>query len=161
MKRNLPALLVLILFGCADVVNGQAINDPARIEIYVTPYYNSEGPTINVGPFSKGLGANSEREFVGTIAKMKQSWNNLSFPEMYVGAIRLYDRGFRKGSIYWFYSAQYQGRLVATLLDREKNGQHRVSRIRIGAGIECLPAISGALHKPIWLWRYRSAPPNY
>jgi|SRR5215831_13875733 len=122
MKRNLPALLVLILFGCADVVNGQAINDPARIEIYVTPYYNSEGPTINVGPFSKGLGANSEREFVGTIAKMKQSWNNLSFPEMYVGAIRLYDRGFRKGSIYWFYSAQYQGRLVATLLDREKMG---------------------------------------
>jgi hypothetical protein len=122
MKRNLSVLLVLILFGCADVVVGQTINDPARIEIYVTPYYNSKGPTISVGPFSKGLGANSEREFVGTIAKMKQSWNNLSFPEMYVAAIRLYDRGFRGESIYWFYSAQYQGRLVATVLDREKMG---------------------------------------
>jgi hypothetical protein len=121
MKRNLPALLVAVFFG-ADVAVGQVINDPARIEVYVTPYYNSKGPTISVGPFSKGLGANSEREFVGTIAKMKQSWNNLSFPEMYVAAIRLYDRGFRKESIYWFYSAQYQGRLVATLLDREKMG---------------------------------------
>jgi len=53
---------------------------------------------------------------------MKQSWDNLSFPEMYVAAIRLYDLGFRKESIYWFYSAQYRGRLLATLVDRDKMG---------------------------------------
>ena len=98
------------------------MNDPARFEVYVTPYYNSKGPTINVGPFSKGLGANSEPEFVATIAKMKQSWDNLSFPETYVAAIRLYDLGFRKEAIYWFYSAQYRGRLLATLVDRDKMG---------------------------------------
>jgi len=101
MKRNLAALLVAVLFGCADVAAGQAINDPARIEVYVTPYYNSKGPTINVGPFSKDLGANSEPEFVATIAKMKQSWDKLSFPEMYVAAIRLYDLGFRNESIFY------------------------------------------------------------
>jgi hypothetical protein len=122
MKRNLPALLVVVLFGCADVAAAQTINDPARIEVYVTPYYNPKGPTIDVGPFSKGLGANSESEFVATIAKMKQSWDKLTFPEMYVAAIRLYDLGFRNESIYWFYSAQYQGRLFGTLLDREKMG---------------------------------------
>src|SRR5438067_4781150 len=53
---------------------------------------------------------------------MKQSWATLSFPETYVAAIRLYDLGFRKQSIYWFYSAQYRGRLLATLVDREKMG---------------------------------------
>jgi hypothetical protein len=122
MKRNLPAFLVAVLVGCADVAAAQAINDPARIEVYVTPYYNSKGPTIDVGPFSKGLGANSEPEFVATIAKMKQSWDNLSFPEVYVAAIRLYDLGFRNEAICWFYSAQYRGRLFGTLLDREKMG---------------------------------------
>jgi hypothetical protein len=96
--------------------------NPARIEVYVTPYYNSEGPMIEVGPHSKGLGASTEAEFVGTISKMKGSWNSLRFPEVYVGAIQLYDRGFRNEAVYWFYSAQYRGRLLATLVDAEKMG---------------------------------------
>ena len=122
MKRNLPALLVVVFLGYVVVAVGQTMNDPARIEVYVTPYYNSKGPTINVGPFSKGLGANPQPEFVATIARMKQSWDTLSFPETYVAAIRLYDLGFRKEAIYWFYSAQYRGRLLATLVDRDKMG---------------------------------------
>jgi hypothetical protein len=122
MKRNLPALLVVVFLGYAVVAAGQSINDPARIEVYVTPYYNSKGPTIKVGPFSNGLGANTEPEFVATITRMKQSWDTLSFPETYVAAIRLYDLGFRKEAIYWFYSAQYRGRLLATLVDRDKMG---------------------------------------
>ena len=122
MKRNLPVLLVAVFFGYAELAAGQVINDPARIEVYVTPYYNSKGPAIDVGPFSKGLAANSEPEFMATISKMKQSWDNLNFVEVYVAAIRLYDLGFRKESIYWFYSAQYRGRLLATLIDQEKMG---------------------------------------
>jgi hypothetical protein len=122
MKRNLTALLVIAVFGCAGLAAGQTINDPARIEIYVTPYYNSKGPAIDVGPFSSGLAAKSEPEFVATISKMKQSWATLNFAELYVAAIRLYDLGFRKESIYWFYSAQYRGRLFASLIDRDKMG---------------------------------------
>ncbi len=120
MKRNLPAVFVIAFLGCADLAAGQVINDPARIEIYVTPYYNSKGPAIDVGRFSSG--AKGESEFVATISKMQQSWDTLNFPEMYVAAIRLYDLGFRKESIYWFYSAQYRGRLLATLIDQEKMG---------------------------------------
>ena len=41
---------------------------------------------------------------------------------MYVAAIRLYDQGFRNEAVYWFYSAQYRGRLLATLLDPKKLG---------------------------------------
>jgi len=120
MKVNLIALLVFI--GCASFAAGQTITDPAHIEVYVTPYYNSKGPAIDVGPFSSGLAAKSEPEFVATIAKMKKSWDTLNFAETYVAAIRLYDLGFRKESIYWFYSAQYRGRLFASLIDRDKMG---------------------------------------
>jgi len=28
---------------------GQPVNDPGRIDVYVTPYYNSEGPDVHVG----------------------------------------------------------------------------------------------------------------
>jgi hypothetical protein len=122
MNRLHPALLVVAVFGSADLAAGQTINDPARIDIYVTPYYNSKGPVMDVGRFSSGLAAKSESEFVATISKMKQSWDTLNFPETYVAAIRLYDLGFRKESIYWFYSAQYRGRLFATLIDQNKMG---------------------------------------
>jgi hypothetical protein len=120
MKLNPIALLVFV--GCAGLASGQTIADPAHIEVYVTPYYNSKGPAADVGRFSSGLAAKSEPEFVATIAKMRQAWDTLNFPEVYVAAIRLYDLGFRKESIYWFYSAQYRGRLFATLIDREKMG---------------------------------------
>jgi len=121
MKRRL-SLFIIIACAFARAVVGQVVGDPARIEVYITPYYNSKGPEINVGPFSKGLAAVSEPEFVATISKMKQSWSTLRFPEMYVAAIRLYDLGFRNEATYWFYSAQYRGRLFAILVDQEKMG---------------------------------------
>lgn len=117
--KNLLAVLVCAVSASAFA---QGVADPGHIEVYITPFYNSKGPTIDVGPFSNGLAAKGEPEFVATIAKMKQSWNELRFPQVYVAAIRLYDLGFRKESIYWFYSAQYRGRLFATLVDREKMG---------------------------------------
>jgi hypothetical protein len=120
MKHTLIAALAAIVFS--GLVTGQTITDPAQIDVYITPYYNSKGPAVEVGRFSNGLAAKSESEFLGTISKMKTSWETLSFPEVYVAAIRLYDLGFRKESIYWFYSAQYRGRLFATLIDQEKMG---------------------------------------
>jgi len=120
----MKTFLSFIAIACA--LTGPAFaevkGDPARIDVYITPFYNSKGPTIEAGPFSKGLAATSEPEFVATINKMKQSWNELRFPEVYVAAIRLYDLGFRNESVYWFYSAQYRGRLFASLVDRDKMG---------------------------------------
>ena len=115
-------VLVVAVFTLGNLAVGQTVDDPSRVEVYITPYYNSKGPVIDVGPFSKGLAANNEAEFVATIAKMKHAWDKLTFPEMYVAAIRLYDLGFRNEATYWFYSAQYRGRLLASLIDREKMG---------------------------------------
>jgi hypothetical protein len=96
--------------------------EPTPIAIYITPYYNSSGPAVEVGPFSKGLASKDEHTFVATILKMKSAWSTLSFPELYVGAIRLYDFGYRQEAVYWFYSAQYRGRQFSMLIDHTKMG---------------------------------------
>jgi hypothetical protein len=74
--------------------------NPSHIDAYVTPYYDSKGPVISVGGFSSGLAAAKEDDFLTTIAQMKRAWDRLTFPELYVGAIRLYDLGYRKEAVY-------------------------------------------------------------
>jgi hypothetical protein len=96
--------------------------NPSHIDAYVTPYYDSKGPEIGVGPFSSGLASAKEDDFLNTIAQMKKDWDRLTFPELYVAAIRLYDLGYRKEAVYWFYSAQYRGRQFGVLLDQAKMG---------------------------------------
>jgi hypothetical protein len=96
--------------------------NPSHIGAYITPYYNSKGPEVSVGRFSSGLASAKEDDFLTTIAEMKKDWNRLTFPELYVAAIRLYDLGYRKEAVYWFYSAQYRGRQFGVLLDQTKMG---------------------------------------
>jgi hypothetical protein len=96
--------------------------NPSHIDAYITPYYNSKGPEVSVGRFSSGLASAKETDFLTTIAEMKKDWNRLTFPELYVAAIRLYDLGYRKEAVYWFYSAQYRGRQFGVLLDQAKMG---------------------------------------
>ena len=116
----LPATLVVI---CALLPAGPvSADDPGQISAYVTPYYNSAGPTIKVGKYSAGLASKTPGEFVATIVRMKKQWNDLNFLELYVGAIRLYDLGYRREATYWFYTAQYRGRLYGLLVNKEKLG---------------------------------------
>lgn len=96
--------------------------DPGIISIYVTPYYQSSGPVIKVGKYSSGLATRNADRFVATVRQMKTQWKSLPFLELYAGAIQLYNRGYRNEATYWFYTAQYQGRLFAMLVDPEKLG---------------------------------------
>ena len=105
MKLNLIALLVFI--GRVGLAAGLTMTDPAATSRFTSRRTTiPEGPAIDVGPFSSGLAAKNETEFVATISRMKKSWDTLDLAKTYVAAIRLYDLGFRKESIYWFYSAQ-------------------------------------------------------
>jgi len=121
MNRLSFVLITILLVSLALNAAPPEIN-PSHIDAYVTPYYNSKGPTINVGRFSSGLASEKEPEFLSTISEMKKDWDRLTFPELYVGAIRLYDLGYRKEAVYWFYSAQYRGRQFGVLLDQTKMG---------------------------------------
>src|SRR6266403_792368 len=100
----------------------ESVKDASHIDVYATPYYNSKGPSVSVGRFSSGLASGKEDEFLATITTMKKDWDQLTFPELYVAAIRLYDLGYRKEAVYWFYSAQYRGRQFGVLLDQTKMG---------------------------------------
>lgn len=119
--RSLFTLALLVTVALSSAPAALA-DDASRISGYVLPYYNSNGPVIKIGPFSSGLAARSERTFVSTVLQMKKQWNRLSFPELYVAAIRLYDLGYRNEATYWFYSAQYKGRQFAMLVDQRRLG---------------------------------------
>jgi len=122
MTKTLFLIAGAVLASSLPLAANAQIADPARIDVYVSPYYNSAGPTIKVGRFSPGLASKNDAEFVATVHAMKRRWNDLTFSQMYVGAIRLYDLGYRKESVYWFYSAQYRGRQFALLVDQNKMG---------------------------------------
>ena len=113
---SLGALLGLLL----PLQAAQSV-DYAHIEIYVAPFYHSQGPRVKVGRFSDGL-AGKEAEVLATLSEMRKDWDRLAFPELYVAAIRLYDLGYRKEAVYWFYTAQYRGRQFGALLDKSQVG---------------------------------------
>jgi hypothetical protein len=117
-----PLSATLAVTTALSLVVPVSADDPGHINAYVTPYYNSAGPAIKVGKYSVGLASKKPGEFVATILRMKKQWGALNFLELYVGAIRLYDLGYRWEATYWFYSAQYQGRLYALLANKEKLG---------------------------------------
>ncbi len=89
------------------------------IPIYVTPFYNSEGPQIDVGPFSKQLAAANADTITEVAAAMKKQWDSLPIEAMYVAAIRLYDLGQKDEAVYWFYSAQYRAKLFASIISED------------------------------------------
>jgi hypothetical protein len=119
--KKLFLAFAAITFASLALLAAQPEN-PSHIDVYVTPYYNSKGPEVSVGRFSSGLASPKEADFLAIIAQMKRDWDRLTFPELYVGAIRLYDLGYRKEAVYWFYSAQYRGRQFGVLLDQTKMG---------------------------------------
>jgi hypothetical protein len=121
MNKLILAFVAINFASFASKAAQPEIN-PSHIDAYVTPYYNSKGPEVNVGRFSSGLASRKLDEFLTTIGEMKKDWDRLTFPELYVGAIRLYDLGYRKEAVYWFYSAQYRGRQFGVLLDQTKMG---------------------------------------
>src|SRR5437763_13446304 len=122
-KLSLAVVAVVALYLASfALMAAQPEINPSHIDVYVTPYYNSKGPEVKVGRFSSGLASAKEDEFLATIAEMRKDWDRLTFPELYVAAIRLYDLGYRKEAVYWFYSAQYRGRQFGVLLDQTKMG---------------------------------------
>jgi hypothetical protein len=120
--NKLTFAFVATSFASLELQAAQPEINPSHIDAYVTPYYDSKGPAISIGRFSSGLASAKEDDFLTTIGDMKKDWDRLTFPELYVAAIRLYDLGYRKEAVYWFYSAQYRGRQFGVLLDQAKMG---------------------------------------
>lgn len=117
---NIRKVLSIFLLVCMSAF---AKGNKESIGIYVTPYYDSNKPSVNVGKYSKGLASKNEKIFSETILKMKKNLAQLNSLELYVASVRLYDMGFRDESVYWFYLAQMQSRVFANILDKQKVGK--------------------------------------
>lgn len=99
-----------------------AIAQNAPAEFYVTPFYNSKGPTVKIGKFSKELATADKQSIKVTVAIMKQQMATLPATSMFVAAARLYDLGYRDDAVYWFYAARYRASLFKALLEPSKIG---------------------------------------
>ena len=120
--KSSPASIALAITATLLSAAPAAADDAAHIDAYVTPYYDSSGPVVRAGKYSTGLASKNRGDFVATIFRMKKQWDYLNFVELYVAAIRLYDLGYRNESTYWFYTAQYRGRLFASVVDQKRLG---------------------------------------
>src|SRR6266508_3985351 len=78
--NKLTFALVAINFALFALKAAQPEINPSHIDAYVTPYYDSKGPSVNVGRFSSGLASAKEDDFLTTIAQMKKDWDRLTIP---------------------------------------------------------------------------------
>ncbi len=83
----------------------------AAIPIMVTPYYDSNGPQIEVGAFSELLTEATADSILDIAARIKQRWRTNSVELMYVLSIRLFELGHKDEAVYWWYSAVYRARV--------------------------------------------------
>lgn len=125
---RLPLLTAIALASLGCFSKASAADEPAkaagkdRMPVYVTPYYNSVGPKINVGPYSKEMASATADSVLKLSEKMKKERETLPVEPMFVMAIRLYDLGHKDEAIYWFYSAYFRARLVRNTLKKESLG---------------------------------------
>ena len=92
------------------------------IAIYVTPFYNSEGPEVGVEPLAEVL-ATATAATIGAVAEaVRGALVVMPAHTLFVLAIRLYDLGWREEGLYWFYMAQYRARLLRQLQDADYIG---------------------------------------
>jgi hypothetical protein len=92
------------------------------IPIYITPYYNSEGPQISVGKYSRKLATADAKTILDVAKEFKKEKDQLRIEVMYVAAIRLYDLGQKDQAVYWFYTAQYRARLFMSIVEANRDG---------------------------------------
>lgn len=93
-----------------------------RMPIYVTPYYNSEGPVIEAGDLSDELIALSADNSNETIDRIEARQERLPIHVLFILAIRLYDVGAKDEAVKWFYIAQLRHRYLYTMIDPERIG---------------------------------------
>jgi len=94
----------------------------SRIPIYITPFYNSEGPQVDVGAHSEELAKATVESIGKVISKLKEELATLPIETMFVASIRLYDLGRKDDAVYWFHSAMYRTRLLRAVLAPDSIG---------------------------------------
>lgn len=115
-------VLVWLVAWSSTYAMGQAGSDQ-RIDVYVQPYYSSEGPVVRVGPLSDRLESAEPEVLRGVAAEIEASEQSVRPIVMHVLAIRMYDAGLKDEAVYWFYNAQFHARLFRAVLAEKPRPQ--------------------------------------
>jgi hypothetical protein len=115
-----------------------------RIEIHVTPYYDANGPKVDVGKYSKDLEGATATSIPELASTMDKVWDSLPVEVMYVMSIRLYDLGLKDEATYWFYSAQYRARLLFNLVPHESVGPMGAPGFELAAALDSFFDLAGS-----------------
>jgi len=116
-KMCVFSLISLLTFGCSNSSKSNQV-----IGIYVTPYYNSQPLTINVGEYSRELKTSNPKTLSKLADKIHKKIDEVNIETLYVLAIRLYDAGEKDEAAYWFYTAQFRKNIFGKMQDGEKGG---------------------------------------
>jgi len=128
MTRTTRTLLVLaalcIAIGLYFVVFPSNRLEPLTFK--VVPFYDSRGPVIHAGKYSKDLAERDPERLLENVRHLKAEWDKLPIEVMYIAAVRLFDAGKRDEALYWFYTAHYRAMLFAALLDPKERTAENV-----------------------------------
>ena len=116
---------LIIILSFFIIINNLYLNSQDGtniIPIYITLYYDCNGPIINVGKYSKNILNFNKNNYKKELEVIINDWDNLPVEAMYVISIRLYDLGLKDDSVYWFYSAQFRHRLFFCIINEKKMG---------------------------------------
>lgn len=97
----------------------------APLDIYVLPYYFSDGQQIRVGAevgpaLQPLLAAGSTKDLAAARAQVEADAARVASPALMVLAVRLYDAGQRDEAAFWFYVAQLRYRLFGLVINRSR-----------------------------------------
>lgn len=111
MRTN--KLLSLLLLAAAIVIlHGCATAEASRMPVTVSPYYNSDPLTINVGEMSDKLKSENPADLVRLASSINANDLNIPTEALYVLAIRLFDLNEKIPAAYWFYNVQFRTRVL-------------------------------------------------
>ncbi len=111
--------------------------------ISIPPFYDSDGPKVWVGRHSKELASADAKTILELASKFEKERDKLRAEEMYVLAVRLYDLGQKDEAVYWFYAAQYRGRLFRSILDQDRVGGIGSAEIELPAAFVAFNRLAG------------------
>jgi hypothetical protein len=148
---NRPLILTLCTMFFASMFGGCAGVDTktpntlvsSAMPIYVTPFYDSNGPKVSVGQYSQQLENADASTILQLSAKFAKERDKLRVEQMFVMAIRLFDLGQKDEAVYWFYSAQYRGRLFSAILDQDKAAGIGSPEFELPAAFASFNALAG------------------
>ena len=115
MKTINNLLSLLLLAAAAIALYGCAAAEASRMPIMVSPYYNSDPLTINVGEMSEQLRSENPTDLVRLANSIDANDLRIPTEALYVLAIRLHDLDERIPAAYWFYNAQFRTKVLNQL----------------------------------------------